>query len=92
MVLKERHRHARRQETPKKSYYTVVEGTALYTGPKGGFSEYLMRAEGRMVVIPLARVTNNGVTSFWVEVESPPELRGDHFWVVKNPHGRGFLR
>lgn len=81
-------------KTPTKDgprYYTLAEGTTLWTGPLGGTGEFIGHVEKTARAHVLRKIIIDGMVSFFVEVESPPEQKG-RYWVTKRfGRGRGFL-
>lgn len=77
------------------TYYTLTEGTTLRTGPLGGTGEFIGHIDKTATVRSLRSkpVIIDGMSSFWVEVESPPDLKGKRYWVTKSSKGvKGFLK
>jgi hypothetical protein len=71
----------------KKRFYTVAEGTTIYSGPPGGDKPYqaLGQAAVNIVTHHIFTEKNNGLISHFVEGESPPEYKGHKFYVVQKP-------
>lgn len=79
-------------ETRQNHPYTVSPGTTLFTGVYGEGSPQ-GHADVEMKVRPLVPPTSSdGKLSFYMEVESPPEKKGQRFWVAKSNGKEGWLR
>lgn len=75
----------------KPKFYRLAEGTTLRSGPLGGTGEVLSHIHENATARVLRKIIIDGMVSFFVEVESPPEQKG-RYWVTKRfGGGRGFL-
>lgn len=74
----------------KPTYYTLAVGTTFRTGPLGGVGQFDRQIEQRAIARVIRKEKHEGIISLLVNVESPPELKGQH-WVSVRSGGRGFL-
>lgn len=74
----------------KPKYYTLAVGTTFRTGPLGGVGQFDKKIEQATIARVLRKEKHEGIISFLVNVESPPELKGQH-WVSVRSGGHSFL-
>lgn len=74
-------------------HYNVSPGTTLFESPYGSGNNIRGHAQDVLRVRTLRPpAANEGKLSFFVEVESPPEMAGDKFYLVRNKRQEGWLR
>ncbi len=70
------------------TYYTIKAGSQPFTGPRGQESTHAsgppLDVDVTAKVVVKEKVRGEGI-SFWVEVTSPPEKKGQRFWVAPRP-------
>lgn len=73
--------------------YWVPRGTAIWSGPYGkDETQRLADLAEQVLVRPVYEDNSGGFPSFMVEVESPPERKGERFIIARNPKRKGWIR
>ena len=82
----------RKPEAKRSGIYTLSPGTLLFNAPSGGPHRIDGATDKSWRAHMIERQVVGGDVSFYVEVESPPEVKGRRHWVTLNKKGKGFAK
>ncbi|MCL4338240.1 hypothetical protein M1271_00965 [Patescibacteria group bacterium] len=71
--------------------YGVRAGTPFWTGYSSGRHEDGKAPPGTKVWLIGSPRKSEGLLFYYVEIESPPELKGTHTWLSKLPKEKGWI-